>query len=291
MPDAPFLVRRRIDFVVRLANKTFTESSTDTVTISGLRCSAAISKAGLETQGALDLRAYGMTDSLMRQLSQLANTPGGLRMDQITILAGDDVHGMSVAYVGTIQDAWTDYSDAPGAVFRVFGIAAGVEALKPVPPSSYRGAVDAAQVMSDLAALMGKQFENNGVSGVILSNPYFPGTAYEQFERCRNAARINATIDDGVLAIWPRGGNRGGAVPLVSPTTGLVGYPQRVQAGVMFTTLYNPAIRFGGNIRLETSNTPAAGTWNVINLAHTLESETPNGQWFTAVEANTPNVA
>ena len=58
-----------------------------------------------------------------------------------------------------------------------------------------------------------------------------------------------------------------------------------------FTTLFNPAIRFGGNIRLETSNTPAAGTWTVYNLAHALECETPGGEWFTVVQAHTPNMA
>ncbi len=288
-------VRRRLDIVVTLGRGQFGESGTDTVTLSGLRCSAAIVKAGLDFQGELDLRVYGMTPSLMRQLSQLAGMPGGTRGDQVTVLAGDDASGMAIAYRGCIRDAWVDYADPPQVSFHIIGIAALVEALKPVPPTSYRGAADVVDIMSGLAKLMGCEFENGGVSGVVLSNPYFPGTALEQFERCKAAARINGTIDDGggstrVLAIWPLNGSRGGAVPLISPATGMIGYPMRTQIGVTATSLYNPRVVLGGNIRVETSNTPAQGTWHVIRLEHVLESETPGGSWITSLTTVTPGI-
>ena len=286
-PSGSF-VHRAITVVIRLGSSQFQESGTDTVTVPNLQCSAAITKAGADSQGELDLRVYGMTDSLMRQVSQLAGTPEAVdRNDQVTVLAGDTTHGMAVAYIGTIRDAWVDYSDLPGVSLHIVGMAALADALRPVPPSSYRGGTDVVAIMADLAALMGKPFENNGVSGIVLNNPYLPGTAYEQFERCRQAARINGTIDDGVLAIWPLNGSRGGAVPLISPDTGMVGYPMRTQVGVTLQCLYNPAIVIGGNIQVQSSNTPAVGTWRVNRLAHVLESETPGGQWFSSVECST----
>ncbi len=283
-------VRRRLDIVVTLGRGQFGESGTDTVTLSGLRCSAAIVKAGLDFQGQLDLRVYGMTPSLMRQLSQLAGTPGGTRGDQVTVLAGDDASGMAIAYRGCIRDAWIDYDNAPEIAFHVFGMAALVQALKPVPPTSYRGSADVVTIMSNLATLMGLQFENGGVSGVVLSNPYLPGTAYEQFERCKKAARIDGTVDDGTLAIWPLNGSRRGVVPLISPTTGLVGYPKRTQIGVNLTSLYNLSVVIGGNVQVDSSNTPCKGMWHILTVAHTLESEIPGGQWFTALTCAAPGI-
>lgn len=284
-------VHRAITVVIRLGRGRFNESGTDTVTLAGLCCSAAITKAGSDTQGELDLRVYGMTDSLMRQVAQLAGTPEAVdRNDQVTVLAGDTTHGMAVAYIGVIRDAWVDYSDLPGISLHIVGMAALADALRPVPPTSYWGGADVVAIMAGLAATMGKSFENSGVAGIVLHNPYFPGTAYEQFERCRQAARINGTIDDGVLAIWPLNGSRGGAVPLISPDTGMVGYPMRTQNGVTLQCLYNPAVIIGGRIKVETSNTPAAGTWNVNHLAHVLKSETQGGQWFTSLTAVTPGV-
>lgn len=283
-------IRRKLDIVFTLARGQFGESGTDTVTLSGLRCSAAIVKQGGDTQGELDLLIFGMTPSLMQQLSQLAQTPDGSRGDQVTVLAGDDAAGMAIAYRGAIRDAWVDYDDAPQIAFHVVGMAALPEALKPVPPSSYRGTADVVTIMSNIATLMGRQFENGGVSGITLNNPYFPGTAYEQFERCRAAARIEGTLDDGTLAIWPRGGSRGGAVPLISPATGMVGYPKRTQIGVNLTSLYNPSVVIGGDVQVNTSNVPCRGTWHILTVAHTLEAEVPGGQWFTSLTCSTPGI-
>ncbi len=204
-------VRRRVDVTFQLgpradaqgnpvAKPTFAESSgSDTVTVSGLRCSAAITKAGGVSQGALDLRVYGLTQSVMNQLSgSIRGLPYVLRPSNIvTVKAGTDASGLAVAYQGTISDAWAEYDGSPDVFFHVLGIAAYDAALISVPPSSYKGAADVAVIMADLARLAGMNFENNGVSGIILSNPYFPGTAYQQIEACARAAGIEMFVDDG----------------------------------------------------------------------------------------------
>ena len=93
-------------------------------------------------------------------------------------------------------------------------------------------------------------------------------------------------VDDGrgagqqTLAIWPADGARGGSVPVISPATGLVGYPIRTPLGVNFTTLFNPSITYGAKVELHTSVKSASGMWKVTLLDHNLESETPGGSWF-----------
>ena len=287
--------KRRLDVTFQLGgyndaqgkpipNPTFVESNgANTVTLSGLRCSASIVHAGGVSQGACDLRVYGMTESLMNQLSgSFKGVPLVLRFNNlVTIAAGTDASGLSIAYQGTVSSAWADYDAAPDVAFHVLGLAAMEAALKSVPPSSYKGGADVAVIMSNLAGLMSLQFENNGVSGIILSNPYFPGTAYQQMEACRDAAGIEAHVIDGTLAIWPRGGSRGSSVPLISPGTGMKGYPRMTSTGIEFETLYNPAISFGAKVQVQSSRQTACGIWTVQELNHTLESETPDGAWFS----------
>jgi hypothetical protein len=286
-------VHRKIDVTFRRGKGVpFTESGTDTVTLSGLRVSATIAKAGGISQGQLDLRVYGMSESLMNDLSLVGAAPVNLDVGNVVaVAAGDDGAGMSIAYQGTISAAMADYSGAPNVAFRVLGIAALEAALMTVPPTSHRGGADVATIMGDLAKIMGMKFENAGVAGVILSNPYYSGSPYAQAEACAHDAGINMFVDSssledrGTLAIWPAGGTRGGEIPLIGPKTGLVGYPTKMPIGVAFSCLYNPSVTFGAKVQLETSVKSAAGVWQVVSLDHNLESETPGGSWFSHVTA------
>lgn len=290
--DPGSYARRRIEVTFALGRgKTFDGGSmagsgsggSNAVTLSGLRCSAAITKAGGVSQGALDLRVYGMTADMMNKLSQVGAVPLVVQAgNTVTVAAGTQSNGLAIAYQGTISGAFADYENSPEVPFRVLGLAALEAALMSVPPSSYQGGADAATVMADFARMMGKKFENGGVSGIVLSDPYFPGSAYQQAEACAGAAGINMALDDGTLAIWPRGGSRGGAVPLISPDTGMIGYPTRTPIGAEVTTLWNPAVTFGAKVELRSPAVPqACGMWQVGAMDHVLESETADGSWHS----------
>ena len=277
-------VRRRIQVTFQLGGgRGFDGGSADTVTLSGLRCSALVERAGGVSQGALDLRIYGMAQGLMNQLSQVGKAPVNVALGNVvTVTAGTDAGGLSVVYQGTISHAFADYAASPDVAFHVLGVTALDAALRPVPTSSYRGGADVATIMANIAGLMRLKFENNGVAGIVLSNPYFHGTALQQMESCRDAAGIEAHVIDDTLAIWPEGGSRGGAVPLLSPSSGLVGYPVRTPIGVECEILYTPSVAFGAKVKLQSPDVPQCeGVWQVAGLTHILESETPDGAWFT----------
>ena len=258
-------------------------NGTSKLDLAGIRTSAAITNSVGDYQGALDLRVYGMTLNHMNAATTIQGAPFAVEDATVTVLAGSTSSGMSVAYTGNVTDAWTDYSGAPDIAFRVVAFGGAAPAAKPVAPTSYRGGTDVAGAMGGLAKQMGLTFENNGVTAQV-SDPYLPGTAYEQAERLRDAAGIFMVVESGVLAIWPAGGVRNGTVPVIGPTSGLVGYPTLTQNGVDFRALYgSPPLRCGAKVTLQTSVLNAAGTWQIIGLAHNLESEMPGGQWFSTV--------
>ena len=292
-PANTSFVRRRIDVMFTLGAGSAASPGPgnpgDTVTVRGLRVSAQVSKVGGQSQGELALRVYGMSESTMNKFSAVGGLPVRVQTGNVvTVLVGDDVHGMSVVYQGTIGAAFIDFNSSPAVAFVVTGLAALQQAIVPVPATSYRGGADVAGIMAKLAKDMGFKFENGGVRGITLADPYFPGTAYEQAERCARDAGIHMFVDDGTLAIWPEGGARGGSIPLISPQTGMRGYPTMANLGPVLEALYNPSIRYGAQIKIESRVRPACGTWQVIRLQHNLESEVQDGAWFSHIETARP---
>ena len=71
----------------------------------------------------------------------------------------------------------------------------------------------------------------------------------------------------------------------------MVGYPAYTHSGIALQTRFNPSIVRGGLIKVESSLPPACGIWRVYSLSHVLESETPNGQWVSYLEAAEPAYA
>lgn len=299
--------QRHIDVTFQLGQGSFGESGQDTVRISGLRVSATITKAGGVSMSSLDMKVYGLTLSQLNDLSILGKPIIDVRRNIVTVTAGDDETGMATVFTGTIYEAWPDMAAAPDVYLHITAHSALLDAARPVPPSSYPGPTDVAVIMAGLAQQMGCSFVNSGVS-VILHNPYYPGTAWAQMQAAAAAAHIYAVIDDlspsqapnssgdggdngtgqaggRVLAIWPMDGSRGGAIPLISKDTGMVGYPTCTPNGIVVTTLYNPSITFGGNFEVQSILKVANGTWTVFNVTHELEAEVlENGAWFTHVE-------
>ncbi len=272
--------QRVIDLTFTLGTGSFGDSGANTYNISGLRVKAEITKAGGVVMGEAHLKIYGLPPSVINPLTALTSQIMMQRNNSVIISAGDSIDGMGVVFEGTISEGWADLNTQPDSILQITAFSGLLQKIQPVPPSSYPGTADVAVIMASLATQMGLQFENNGVS-VKLWTPYFPGTAVEQVRRAADAANINWIIDDTTLAIWPKGGSRGGAIPVISAETGMVGYPAYNGVGISVTTEFNPTIYFGNTVNVKSDILNANGNWFVYSLKHNLESEVPGGEWFT----------
>lgn len=282
-------VRRLLSIRFILGEGTFGETGQNTVDLSGLRITSKILKAGGPSMGTLDMQVFGMTASLMNQLSTLGLIWTQIRRNTVVLSAFDEGAVPSVVFQGTITNAWADFQAAPDVAFHVEAHTGLLEAVSSMGPTSFVGGADVALIMSGLATKMGLAFENSGITSV-LSNPYFWGSPRNQVQACADAAGINWIIDNGKLAIWPRGGARGGAVPLISPATGMIGYPAYTSKGIMVRTLYNPSIGYGGLVEVQSSQQPASGQWVVYGLDHDLDAQFPGGKWETNLSATRPGL-
>lgn len=276
-------------FTQKLLSFTFDMADGSRVAVSGVRASATISMGGGIDYGGMDCSIYGLTMSLTNQLSTLGQLIPQVRRNTVSVSAGDSTTGLSVVYQGTIFNGWADYASMPNNAFRISSPTSGLANVQPIPPTTINGSADVATIMSGLAQQAGYHFENDGVQQQFFY-PYFPGSVGEQIQRVAAKANINHTIDPttNTLAIWPLGTSRGNQIPLISPDTGMIGYPTFTSSGIEVTTVYNSSIRYGQSIKVQSSIPAASKQWDIINLVHELESMVPGGAWRTRMRLVAP---
>jgi hypothetical protein len=279
-----FANKKQLKIVVTLGTKKFGSSDHDRVTLTGFRAAVTIDKAGGVTMSTLRAKIYGVKQQDMNSITTLQWKVGTLIPNTVEVFAIDgDLE--SRVFAGNIVNAWADYQNMPDVFLHIQAQSAYFDQLKSIPPRSFKGSVDVAITMKQIADGMGLAFENNGVD-IKLTDVYLPNTATEQMKELAKAANIDVYLDDSVLAIAKRYGPRSSIIPVISANSGLVGYPTFDGTGVNFKSLFNPNVTFGGLIQLETDVEQARGQWIVTSVAHQLESEKPGGAWFTTIRGN-----
>jgi hypothetical protein len=281
--------KKQLRFVITLGTGKFGSSNNDTITLQGFRAIADIDKAGGMMMGTLRAKIFGVKQVDMNSVTTLQWKPGTLIPNTVEVFAIDGA-AETLVFAGNIVNAWADYQSMPDVYLHIQAQSAFFNALKAIPPRSFKGRVDVASVMAQIARDLGYTFENNGVT-TQLTDVYLPNTGMEQAKDLARAAGCDLYLDDKILAITPPNVPRKVIIPLISPASGLVGYPTFDGVGVNFQTLFNPAVTFGGSIKLETDVQQAAGEWVVTSVGHRLESEKPGGAWFSTIRGNQNGLA
>jgi hypothetical protein len=251
-----------------------------------LRMSAHIDSVGGVSSGLMDLAIYGLPLETMNQLSTIGSQATLIDKNTISLSAGDSASGMTLVFSGLIDNAFVDANSMPQVCFRITAVPGGAfYAVQPVTPISLQGSQDVAQMLGKIAGQMGLSFENNGVN-VKLSNPYYSGSPWGQAVAIARHANVEMVVDRGVLAISPNSQPRTtGGIPLISASTGMVGYPAFRQAVIVVRSLFNPAVQVNGQIQVQSTLTPANGTWMVFHIIYELECAMPHGRWYQTMEA------
>lgn len=284
-----FSDKKELRFVITLGTGKFGSSNNDQIILQGFRALVDIDKAGGMMMGTLRAKIYGVSQADMNSATTLQWKPGSLIPNTVEVFAIDGT-AETLVFAGNIVNAWGDYQSMPDVYLHIQAQSAFFNQLKAVPPRSFKGQIDVASVMSQIARDLGYTFENNGVK-TQLTDVYLPNTGMEQAKDLAKAAGCDLYLDDKVLAITPPNVPRKGLISFISKDTGLIGYPTYDGVGVNFQTLFDPSITFGGSIFLETDILQAAGEWIVTSVAHRLESEKPGGAWFSSVRGNANGLA
>ena len=278
-----FSNKKRLRFVITLGTGDFDSKGSDQIILEGFRAVADITNAGGLQMGELRGRIYGVSPSDMNAITSFAYRFGATTPNTCIVYAIDGTEETMV-FAGNIVNAWPDFNSPPEVFLHIQAQAAMINLIRAVPPRSFSGTVDVASVMSQIAASMGYSFENNGVT-TRLDDVYLDSTGLDQATSLARMAGIDLYLDGTTLAITPANTPRKTATPVVSAATGLVGYPMFDGVYLSLRTLFNPGIIPGGTIKVESDRDRATGTWQVLSMNHRLESEKPDGAWFTSLRS------
>lgn len=264
-----------------LVSGTF-DGVSNTKAISGLRVHANIRKMGAPCKNECRVRIFGMRAGDMNRLSTEGLNPLAIHKNLIQVQAGDS-DGLTTLYQGEISGAWVSYTTPPNLNFEIHSVSGVYPAMLSATPSSTKGGASIAGLFAALADKMGYSFQNNGVVGSI-QNPYLTGSPMSQAQQLADAVSVEWGVDDGQLFIAPRGGIRtAGNTPVVSPSTGMIGYPVWDKQGLVVRALPDPLFKLGGAVEVAGSSvTRANGVWRIHGMEHNLASMDPgDSAWAT----------
>jgi hypothetical protein len=134
-------VQRSLSFKFQLGTGSFGDSGgASTKTVSNVRASVRIEKAGAPAMNRASMRIWGLTASTMNELSRIGVMPNAPRNNIVTVTAGDSGGNMSLA----ITDAWPDFSNVPEASLNVTAFTGLLAQMKPIAAGALTGIFPAA---------------------------------------------------------------------------------------------------------------------------------------------------
>lgn len=265
----------------------FTAGGGNFATIESLRTSVRVDAPGGNDGANATIAIYGMPLSQMNQLSTVGTQMGNIGANTIQVYVGDANSGMQLLFDGKIMFAWMDGLSQPQVCFRIEATPAAGINVKEIPPTSIQGGVSAAQIGAQLAGQAGVSFDGSAMTD-MLQNPYLWGSCGMQIRQLAHMTGCEHIIDPlSTLAFWKPGQGRH-SVGVVSPQTGMVGYPAYESVGILVKTLLRPDIVNGVTVTIQSQEAPANGEWVVTNVVHEAEANFPRGKWFTTFAAAPP---
>lgn len=276
----------RVTLLLNEKNPAFDKEGNNTIVFEGLRVIAQIQSGNGSVSPFAKIQIFNLNLNAINQLTKIKwNTDREGNFNFVKLEA--NINGeYSTVYEGTIHFAYPNFGSVPDVVLTIDSSIAMNHQINAVAPTSYKGEVDVAQAINALCQQMGMRFENNGVNAKV-SNPYLPQTALEQVRALCTATNTSLYMDLNTIAITPQGKAREVQIPVISPQSGLIGYPTPLmQGGVTFSCLYDPLLKFGGLVEIQNSLIEAAnGRWLIQGLSLSLESGVPNGKWQADIQA------
>lgn len=284
--------RKVIRLTITLADgtETFTtEPGQNKLSSQGLRVLCDIAFGFGAVMPSAQIRVYGLALERMNKLFRKRWNTLGQLMNTIKIEVGEQGQELALAFEGNITFAYPDFNAGPDVPLVIESQAAILENLKPAKSTTFKGECDIADVVKSICDDMGYKFENNGYSAKH-KDITINGTGIEKIKKLSYDHGFDLYIEAGLIAIAPKNGARKIQIPVIKPTTGLIGYPVPDIKGVSFKCLYDPLLRFGGVVKIEDSLIGVCnGEWRIYGLRISIEANQPNGNWFCDVNATWRN--
>lgn len=266
--------------------------------IIGLPCSVTVTKVGAPTRDTATIEIWGLSIAHMKRLTSLSYSPQDLQCNHISIMAGEERGSLACIFKGEISSAKMDFSGAPN-VKLVIKAETGFYAMKKkLDATSFSGKVAFVELMEKLATDAGfTKYRNESVT-VMVDTPHFTGSPWIQIMQLANQYGVDLYLDNNVLTTVPKGvprssypvqkGAKGLPVlfPLVlSPETGLTGYPAITDNGTEIIALLQPSIILGSIVIVYGSIVESVIFGWATKIVHSFAAHNAPGKsdWFSTI--------
>lgn len=275
----------RVTLIMAGANSVFPGTNSNTLVVENLRVAAKVQAvARLATQA--DIRIFGMKAADMDALTVAwANPP--VVLDHLVILEADSGKGFVQVFKGTITEAQPDYQSMPDVGFNLLAVTGYFQKIDADEPRSFPAASDVETIVAGIVSDMGGDwtFVNGGATGTLAEGAYFWGTLWDQLaQACEATGTDFYVVGDTVLIT--KAGSPAQTEPSVvlTPQSGLIGYPAYERSGLIVTAIFDPAFLCGTPLDIESATPSATGRWYPYSLTHVLEAKVPRGQWLSQMQ-------
>lgn len=290
---------KQLRFTFTLNTNARFKDGSQTLVLYGLRATADITYPGPPSYPSVNARIYGMALSDMQALTGLTFQTLSYQNNSVLIEANaGNGQQWNAVFAGQLVTVVPDFNSMPDVFLSIYAQTLGYELLNPDTPTSYAVPAAVADILTTIAAKMGRTIQNQGVTGQSAGPVYFPGTPADQLrDACAKFGVMPYTnaagLAGGTITIAPIGAALNRPAVLLTPATGLIGYPTLNSVNLIgVRAFFNPALQFGGTIQISGSDQVAAnGIWTIFDCTHRLSSLLPGGPWFTEMTAQPPGTA
>lgn len=275
----------KITLVLGGKEESFTSDNKNKLSATGLRISAEITNGNGAPSPSARVRVYGLPMETMDKLIRIRIRDLESLKDTIIVEAGEEGDELTVVFKGGITYAEPDFAEAPNVSVIITAQTAVMETMGSTAAESYEGPQEVVNIMGNICKRIGYTFEENGVNQK-LDNVYLCNSDIKKIQWLAESANLDLYIENSHIAVTNKGQPRKLKIPVITPNTGLVGYPTPTKFGVQFKCFYDPLVRFGGLVRINDSLIDVCnGDWLIYGVRTLLETESDSARWFMDVAA------
>jgi hypothetical protein len=236
---------RKLSVIVAQADGTGLE-------LAEFRCKFKVQRGDIQTPNSLDLRIYNLSDNTRNKIASKEFT-------QVAIKAGFPGN-FGLIFQGTIKqsrkgrvdqkDSYVDITAADGDEAYHFATISAT-----IPAGTKPGGIADAILNAMKAHGITKGYQPNFPQNGCVRGKVLYGMARDAARDFAWAQNCKWSIQDGALTFIPYTSYiPGQIIPVITPSTGLIGVPEQTQQGLNIRVLLNPNIKVGQLIKLDSTD-------------------------------------
>ncbi|AOF18158.1 hypothetical protein BED35_06040 [Yersinia enterocolitica] len=272
--------KKDLRYEFTLSNGAFDKNGNDKISIGNVKSSFRYGAYGNYGGIQAEIMIFGLSIDRLASLSGKGigvYTP--TKDISVNVYSGDNK-----IFSGGIYASYANMNAQPETAL-VMNTISGLN-LKTASSSAFSqpGAVPVESMLSAICNIFGFSLNASRLNGRVAQNPHFSGSPMDQVRDICLAHGLWYRVFDNIITVWPAGSAVDDIVPLVSPDSGLIGYPVFTQSGITFQTQFSTYLAQGRVVELVTSLPNASGRYLLTVVEHFLNSWTEGGSWHTVCQ-------